>query len=225
MKVLELGSGRGGMSRYVANQLKAKGILEQVIATNISTVENNYNVECGKKDGLEEPEYLVRHISFDDLFSEGTIKTDDKFDIICSCEALLHSSARVKLLENVKNLLNKDGVVYISDILVNAESPEEEIAQAKARFSDSTLGSGKEYEETFAAIGMEKIHVRYETEHLQRHYGLIRHTATSSKKEELLGPNGLSQEFYDKTIKGLDMWIKQSALGHIHWATFMYKKP
>ena len=108
----------------------------------------------------------MRHISFDDLFSEGTIKPDDKFDMICSCEALLHSSNRVKLLENVKNLLNKDGIVYISDILVNAESAEEDIASAKARFSDSTLGSGKEYEDTFERLQMEKIFVRYETEHL-----------------------------------------------------------
>lgn len=208
LRILELGSGRGGMSRSVSLALKEKGLLEQFIATNISEVENNYNRECGKNVGLVEPEFLVRHISFDDLFSEGTISQDDKFDLICSCESLLHSSDRVTLLGNVKSLLNKDGLIFISDILVNAESSPEDIASAKARFSDSTLGSGKEYEETFEKLQMEKIFVKYETEHLQRHYGLIRYTATGSKKEELLGPNGISQEFFEKTIKGLDMWIK-----------------
>ena len=71
---------------------------------------------------------------------------------------------------------------------------------------------------------MTKLEVSNETPHLQRHYGLIRHTATSSKKEALLGPNGLTQEFYDKTIKGLDVWIVKSAEGHVEWAYFIYRK-
>ena len=192
LRVLELGSGRGGMAKNIALALKNKGILEQYIATNISQVENQYNARTAKVLGLEEPEYLVRHISFDDLYSEGTIKKGDKFDVISSCEAMLHSADRRAILANVKDLLVPKGVVFISDILVNADSPEEDIAAAKARFSDSTLGSGKEYETNFAELGYEKVSVDYETHHLQRHYGLIRHTATSSKKEEMLGPNGVS---------------------------------
>ena len=66
---------------------------------------------------------MVRHISFDDLYSEGTIKKGDKFDVICSCESLLHSSDRRAVLANVKDLLVPKGVCMISDILVNADSP------------------------------------------------------------------------------------------------------
>lgn len=172
---------------------------------------------------MEEPEYMVRYLSFDDIFAEGTIKKGDKFDVICSCEALYHSKERTTVLANIKELLVPGGLVYISDVLINADSPAEETAQANARFADSIYGSGKWYETTFDGLGMEKVEVRYDTHHLQRHYGLIRHTATSSKKEEMLGPNGVSKEFYDKTIAGLDVWIKKSAEGHINWGIFIYR--
>lgn len=153
LRILELGSGRGGMGRNICLELKKRDMLGQFVATNISTVENNFNVEAGKKQGLEEPEFLVRHISFDDLFTEGTITKDDKFDVITSIDSLLHSSNRTVLLENIHNLLNKDGLCFISDILVNSKAPEDQVAAAKARFSDSTLGSDKEYEDLFEKIG------------------------------------------------------------------------
>ena len=106
----------------------------------------------------------MRHISFDDLFTEGTITKDDKFDVIISIDSLLHSSVRVALLKNLNSLLNHDGLCFVSDIIVNAKSPEENVAAAKARFSDSTLGSDKEYEELFEKSGFEKVYARYETE-------------------------------------------------------------
>ena len=49
LRVLELGSGRGGMGRYMCLHMKKKGILEQFVATNISQVENTFNAETGKK--------------------------------------------------------------------------------------------------------------------------------------------------------------------------------
>lgn len=69
--------------------------------------------------------------------------------MIFSCDALLHSSDRRGILANIKTLLIPGGVCLISDVLVNADSPAEEIAAAKARFSDSTIGSCQEYENNF----------------------------------------------------------------------------
>lgn len=149
LRILELGSGRGGMAKYISATLKSQGRLKQYIACNISRVENNYNITSAKALGLEEPQYLVRYISFDDIFAEGTITRDDRFDVVVSCEALCHSADRRAVLSNVKNLLVPGGVCFVSDVCVNADSPEEEIATCKARFSDSTFASNKEYETNF----------------------------------------------------------------------------
>ena len=43
LKVLELGSGRGGMSRNFSLALKEKNMLGQYVCCNISTVENRQN--------------------------------------------------------------------------------------------------------------------------------------------------------------------------------------
>jgi len=43
VKVLELGSGRGGLSRYIGKELLKLDRLELLIATNISDKENDYN--------------------------------------------------------------------------------------------------------------------------------------------------------------------------------------
>lgn len=43
VKVLELGSGRGGLSRFVASSLLADNKLDILFAANIAEEENNYN--------------------------------------------------------------------------------------------------------------------------------------------------------------------------------------
>ena len=43
IKVLELGSGRGGLSRLIASSLLAHEKLELLVAANIADEENNYN--------------------------------------------------------------------------------------------------------------------------------------------------------------------------------------
>lgn len=43
VKVLELGSGRGGLSRFVASSLLSDNKLDILFAANIAEEENNYN--------------------------------------------------------------------------------------------------------------------------------------------------------------------------------------
>jgi len=43
VSILELGSGRGGLSRYLTRELHKEDKLELFVATNISEIENNYN--------------------------------------------------------------------------------------------------------------------------------------------------------------------------------------
>lgn len=67
IKILELGSGRGGLSRYLARELIKEDKLELVVATNISDIENNYNIFKAKEENIPEDKYRVDYASFDDL--------------------------------------------------------------------------------------------------------------------------------------------------------------
>lgn len=54
---MELGAGRGALSRYLAKKLKDIGQLEKMIATNLSERENQYNRDNAAKIGLTTTEY------------------------------------------------------------------------------------------------------------------------------------------------------------------------
>ena len=94
MKIIELGSGRGGFARHIARELLKIDVLEKFVATNISIRENLYNQQKAKEEGLNADVYQVRHLSFDNL--EGL--DDCSFDVICSNEAILYSSDKSKLM-------------------------------------------------------------------------------------------------------------------------------
>jgi hypothetical protein len=52
LNVLELGSGRGGLSRFLAKNLMDINRLEKLTALNISDKENEMNVERAQKEGI-----------------------------------------------------------------------------------------------------------------------------------------------------------------------------
>ena len=65
LTILEFGSGRGGLSRYIATKFKNEGILEKMICVNIAENENEYNASKAREEGLGEDIFEVQHSSFD----------------------------------------------------------------------------------------------------------------------------------------------------------------
>ena len=45
LSLLELGSGRGGLTRYMAKELMSRDMLESITAGNIAERENDYNLQ------------------------------------------------------------------------------------------------------------------------------------------------------------------------------------
>jgi hypothetical protein len=87
------------------------------------------------------------------------------------------------------------------------------------------LATRDEYEYLLAnRTGLTKMWTKYQTDQLRRHYGLMRHRATTICKEQLLGPEGISQESYTERISGLDVWIKLLKESHLEWGEFLYLK-
>ena len=86
-------------------------------------------------------------------------------------------------------------------------------------------GNREEYERVLVEdAGLTKKWTEYQTDQMKRHYGLMRYRASGELKEQLLAPGGVTQEHYDKSVAGLDVWIKLLAEGHIEWGQFLYEK-
>ena len=201
------------MSRVIAGELLKKDLLAKYVSTNISEVENEYNRKQSAHFG---DLYEVQKVNFD------SIQGEDLYDVICCCDSFLHSTDRPKLIMSLSKLLKPNGIIYFSDILQNPQADQESLDLIKARFADSVLGTGQEYETLLESNKLQKIFASYETNQLQRHYGLQRFMATTEKKQELL--DNISEEFYTKTLKGLDQWIKLLAKDSIQYGKYAYKK-
>ena len=59
---------------------------------------------------------------------------------------------------------------------------------------------------------------------MMRHYGAVKHAALTYKNEELLGENGISQDFLDMVIPGLSNWISALSTNNVQWGWFVYQK-
>ena len=205
-----MGAGRGGMSRTITQGLIEKDLLDQYVATNISELENEYNQKMGKQFG---DKFQVRKISFDNLFGEGNFTDADygTFDVVCTCEALLHSEDKGSMALDVSKLLSKDGIFYISDILKNENSTPEEVQKVQDRFGSKMYinnGTRTEYASVLENAGLTKVWTHFEVDQPCRHYGLMRYLATGERKDKLLSSEGVTKEHYDKSVAGLDVWIK-----------------
>ena len=113
LKVIELGSGRGGLSRYLVTELLKLDKLESFIATNLSETENAYNVEQAKKAGIPEGKLSVIKKNFDEMGDYA----DASFDLVVSNDSIIHTADPAKLMQSIARLLTPGGALVFSDIV------------------------------------------------------------------------------------------------------------
>jgi len=153
LRVLELGSGRGSLTRYVALKLQQLGKLELIVGVNLSQKENDYNEEQAKLEGIPEDLFQTLYMNFDDL----TTLRDDSFDLILSNDSLLHASNKILLSQEMARLLRRDGVTIFSDILLQRGVTETQVPKLMERFHLTSLGTLELYDAALELAGLKKI--------------------------------------------------------------------
>lgn len=139
--MLELGSGRGGLSRFVARELIKEDKLDLLVAANIAEEENNYNRQKALEENINSEKFRVDHASFDNLKYEN-----DSFDIIFSNEAILHSSNKEKLMTEVVRILRNDGICVISDIIEAPNVDKTQLVEVYNRLGLTSMGNHELYD-------------------------------------------------------------------------------
>ena len=87
------------------------------------------------------------------------------------------------------------------------------------------MGTTKIYDETLQGCGFTKILCESDSgQAIWRHFGQQLHSATVTKKDKLLGPDGVSPEFLAYKVNGLHTWLNLSMNGLIEQGWYVYKK-
>jgi len=62
----------------------------------------------------------------------------------------------------------------------------------------NSLGNHELYDKVLTDNGLTQLVKEVSTEPIIKHYGMVLYSATETKREELLGPDGVSPEFLDR---------------------------
>ena len=112
-RVLDMGSGYGGMARYLAATCRCN-----VVGLNLSEVENDRARRLNAEQGLDDLVEIVDG-SYDSVPSEA-----GGFDAVCSQDALLHSDKRDAVVAEAARVLKPGGLFAFTDIMQADSCPQ-----------------------------------------------------------------------------------------------------
>ncbi len=209
-RVLDMGSGYGGMSRYLAHTYGCR-----VVGLNLSEVENERARRLNEEQGLADRVDIV----------EGTFESvdaeDGSFDAVCSQDAFLHSGERHRVIAEAARVLRPEGRFAFTDIMQADDCPGGVLDPILERIHLSSLGSPSFYRETTAAAGLDEIGFTDLTPQLVNHYSRVL-AETEARDEELRGQ--VSEDYLRHMKRGLVRWVDGGAKGYLIWGTMSYCK-
>ncbi|MDA0748721.1 MAG: methyltransferase domain-containing protein [bacterium] len=209
-RVLDMGAGFGGAARYLA---KTYGC--EVVALNLSEVENERDRELNREQGLDDLVEVVDG-SFEDVpFEEAS------FDLVWSQDAILHSGDREQVLHEVARVLRSEGEFVFTDPMQADDCPEGVLQPILDRIHLENLGSPGFYREKATAVGLEEVQFEDLTHQLVNHYTRVL-DETKKKVSDL--KDTVSQEYIERMQKGLGHWIDGGNKGYLAWGVFHFQK-
>ena len=145
-KVLEIGSGIGGPSRYIAKKTGAK-----VTALELQEDHHLVGIDLTKRCGLENN---VEHLCGDFLDLK---LPNDQYDTVVSWLALYHIPERDKLLETCMNILKPKGCFFAEDFAFHQPFNENEKLELSKDFFANYIVSYSEYRDDLVKAGFSEI--------------------------------------------------------------------
>lgn len=210
-KVLDVGAGYGGAARYLAKNYGC-----DVVALNLSEVENERDRQMNKEQGLED-KIEVLDGSFENIPYE-----DSSFEVVWSQDAILHSGERQKVIDEVARVLKPGGEFVMTDPMQADNCPEGVLGPILERIHLSSLGSPSFYKQAAEQAGLEFIEFEDISHQLPNHYGRVLKELESREKEIA---QVVSQGYIDRMKKGLNHWVNGGKNGHLAWGILHFRKP
>lgn len=210
-QVLDLGAGYGGTARSLAKKFGCK-----VTCLNLSEAQNARNRRLTRAQGLEDSIDVV-HGNFEALPFES-----NRFDVVVSQDAILHSGKRVKVLQEVARVIKPQGQFLFTDPMQSDNCPEGVLGPVLARIHLETLGSFAFYRRELERLGFVELGVEDLTPQLGRHYQRVRQELVD-RYEEMTSK--ASKAYVDRMLEGLSHWVAAEAKGYLAWGILHFRAP
>ncbi|MFB7667898.1 SAM-dependent methyltransferase [Kitasatospora sp. NPDC056138] len=204
--VLDLGSGYGGPTRYLAERFGCR-----VVALNISESQNERHRRTNAERGLDRLVEVVTG-SFQDIpFPDG------RFDVVWSQEAFCHSPDRTRLLAEVVRVLKPQGDLVFTDVMAADGVPPETLRTVVARLEVSALAAPGYYREQIARLGLTRVDFEDDSEQLLTHYRRLEEETRRRAAElrDVVGPGYLAG-----LLENLPLWVDACRAGRLSWGIF-----
>jgi len=209
-RVLDIGAGYGGTARYLA---KTNGC--HVDCLNLSEVHNQRNRKLTQEQGLANKIRVI----------EGNFEAipldDQQYDVVLSQDAIVHSSNRRKVLEEVRRVLKPNGEFIFTDLMQSDDCPTDVLTLVYERIHLDSMGSVGFYLKTTQELGLEKLNIIKMNEQLVNHYSNVLQEI-EARYDNIL--KICSQEYIDHMKVGLNHWIEQGKKGYLSWGILHFRK-
>jgi sarcosine/dimethylglycine N-methyltransferase len=213
-RVLDIGSGFGGLPRFIARE---SGTWCHIVGLNLSERENEYARHKNKETGMDG---TIDIICGD--FNELPFQ-DESFDIVVSQDSMLHSPDKRELVMECSRVLKKGGELAFSDIL-NTGLSEEEEKIANQRINAPYLGTFEFYHDSLVQNGLKVKEIsNLGCSNVARTYEAVRNNL-AEKRHFLECEEDIPPETIDKTLDGLTFWVNKAREGKIGWGLFIARK-
>lgn len=208
-RVLDIGSGYGGAARHLARTYGC-----HVTCLNLSEVENQRNRELNDQQGLGDLIEVVDG-SFEDIPCE-----DNRFDVVWSQDAMLHSGDRVRVLQEIARVLSPTGEVVFTDPMAADGADREVLKPILERLHLDSMGSPGFYRHELSRLGLDTITFEDHTDQLTTHYARVLEE-TERRHEEIT--EQVSDAYLAPMKVGLRHWVDGGNAGNLAWGIFHAK--
>lgn len=207
--VLDIGAGYGGSARTLAGLFGCR-----VDCLNLSRVQNARNRERCRQSGLDD-RIRVIHGSF-----EAIPGPPDRYDVVWSQDAILHSAARERVLAEVARVLRPGGQFIFTDPMQTDECPADVLQPVLDRIHLDSLASPGFYRKTLAGLGFEETGWIEMPMQLRAHYGAVR-AELEARREEMVERCGA--DYVTRMLEGLGHWVDAADRGHLTWGIHHFR--
>lgn len=209
-RVLDIGAGYGGSARYLSGTFGSP-----TVCLNLSEVQNERNRRLTAEQGLADL-VTVAEGNFEELpFPDGS------FQLVWSQDAMLHSSRRGRILEEVARVLDGGGLFVFTDPMQTDEAEAEALAPVLERLNLESLASPSYYRAAAASAGLKEDGFEELSPHLWRHYARVLEELEADDERARAVSGG---EYVDRMKEGLQNWVNAGKAGALTWGIFRFEK-
>jgi glycine/sarcosine/dimethylglycine N-methyltransferase len=205
-RVLDLGAGFGGAARFLAETYGC-----HVTCLNLSEVENSRNRELNAERGLEGSIEVV-----DGSFEDPPFE-DNRFDVVWSQDAMLHSGDRARVLEEAVRVLRPGGQLIFTDPMAAEGCERSSLVPILQRLQLDTMGTPDFYHRELRRLGASSVVFDDLSSHLATHYHRVLEE-TERRESELDGQVG--DDYLTSMKTGLRHWVTGGREGNLVWGVF-----